>query len=488
MFCPDDKLTVDATETRAAQHLNEGTFDAGERIMVRISNTGAENWTNYTYTTDDNGDMVAPDPCPYYPEGGQHIDIAAYLPATAGTSFTVAADQIADEDYKASELLFATVTDLAKQDEAVELAFTHKMAKMCVNVTAGDGVNSIKGISVLNVRPTVSFNQATGEVGEATGEPISIAMSNNGAAVIPAQTIDGDILAIETDKGTAVFVANDIVFEAGYRYTANITVNLQAVGTTTAITNWTSTGAVTVNPVVSVASDAPAGVVAVDLGLSVKWANMNIGATEETGNGTYFAWGETTDKTYFYYSWDTYAWCRENGDHHLLTKYCPTNYQNYWFDQSGRIPADNKLTLDLGDDAARASWGGNWRMPTYDEWKELITQCTWTWEWGQLNSSGNTTGVRVTGKNGNSIFLPASGKLINNYRETFEIGTYEKGYYWTSSVGGNPSFGTPSPYFAHCATIDGRYQKVFSVVYKHYYFEVYDENRCYGCTVRAVMP
>ncbi len=240
--------TIDATETRAAQNLNEGTFDSDESVNVRISNTGAGEWTDYTFTTGSAGTMTAPNPAPYYPAGSQNIDIVAYYPATAGTTFTVAADQTADASYKASDLMFASVNNQAKQAEAVNLAFSHKMAKLCVNITAGAGVGSITSVSILNVKPTVSFNQTTGEVGEATGDATIIAMSNNGAALIPAQTIDGGLLSIVTDKGTATYSVASKAFAAGQLYTLNITVNLRAVGTTTAITGWTSEGTVTVNP------------------------------------------------------------------------------------------------------------------------------------------------------------------------------------------------------------------------------------------------
>ena len=244
--------TVDVVESKAAQDLNQGTFASGEGITVRISNTGAGEWTDYAFTTGTAGAMTAPDPGPYYPAGAQNIDIVAYYPASAGTSFTVASDQTADASYKASDLMFASVTNQAKQAAAVNLAFSHKMAKLCVNITPGQGVTSINSLSVLNVKPTVSFNQATGEVGTASGDATSIAMSNNGAAIIPAQTISGGLLSIVTDKGTATYSVADKVFEAGKLYTINITVNLRAVGTTTEIAGWTSEGTVNVNPVVEV--------------------------------------------------------------------------------------------------------------------------------------------------------------------------------------------------------------------------------------------
>ena len=425
--------TIDATETRAAQNLNEGTFESGESVKVRISNTGAGEWTDYTFTTGSAGTMTAPNPAPYYPAGSQNIDIVAYYPATAGEMFTVDAEQTADASYKASDLMFASVTNQAKQAEAVNLAFSHKMAKLCVNITAGQGVGSITSVSILNVKPTVSFNQATGEVGEATGSATSIAVSNEGAALIPAQTIDGGLLSIVTDKGTATYSVASKTFAAGQLYTLNITVNLRAVGTTTAITGWTSEGTVTVNPTVEL-TNAPAGAVAVDLGLSVKWANMNVGATTETSYGTYFAWGETsgynvgstTGKTY--YSWPSYTFGYYNGSSLKLKKYCSTS--SYWF--SDDVPVDNMTQLELGDDAARANWGGPWRMPTKTEFDELENSSNCNWEWTDDYNGTGIAGYIVTSKKtgytGNSIFLPAAGQ--RNLGTTENGGT--SGSYWTS--------------------------------------------------------
>ena len=61
---------------------------------------------------------------------------------------------------------------------------------------------------------------------------------------------------------------------------------------------------------------------------------------------------------------------------------------------------DNKTTLDPEDDVAHVKWGGSWRMPTIDEQRELLNECSW--EWTELD------GYTVTGPNGNSIFLPAA--------------------------------------------------------------------------------
>ena len=129
----------------------------------------------------------------------------------------------------------------------------------------------------------------------------------------------------------------------------------------------------------------------VDLGLSVKWAVCNVGAETPEEYGDFFAWGEIATK-------ETYT---ENN--------CSTNQMDLE-DISG-----NPLY-----DAARANWGGNWRMPTYEELNELYTNCTWTWAYG---------GYNVTGPNGNSIFMPASGAVYQN-----KIGGVgELCIYWSST-------------------------------------------------------
>ena len=156
----------------------------------------------------------------------------------------------------------------------------------------------------------------------------------------------------------------------------------------------------------------------VDLGLSVKWATFNVGATKPEEYGEYFAWGETEPKSN--YGWAMYKWY--NGSNKQYSKYCTQS--SYW---GGTGPMDNKAVLDPEDDAAHASWGGSWRMPTEAEWYELITNCTWMW-----TSDYNGTGVKgqiVSASNGNSIFLPAAGSMsaILSYAGTF-------GYYWASSL------------------------------------------------------
>ena len=143
----------------------------------------------------------------------------------------------------------------------------------------------------------------------------------------------------------------------------------------------------------------------VDLGLSVKWASCNVGATQPWEYGGYYAWGETEEKSE--YSWNTYKYGQNL---EMPAKYCTT---------------DNKRTLEPGDDVATVKWGGTWRMPTTPEQYELINNCTWTW-----TAINGVSGYRVTGPNGNSIFLPAAGYIDGT--EVYEQSSC--GYYWSRAL------------------------------------------------------
>ena len=184
----------------------------------------------------------------------------------------------------------------------------------------------------------------------------------------------------------------------------------------------------------------------VDLGLSVKWATMNVGATSPEDYGGYYAWGETEEKEN--YDWSTYKWC--NGSNDTMTKYC-TN--------SSYGTVDNKTLLDPEDDVAHVKWGGSWRMPTLDEQDELRNNCTWTW-----TTQNGVNGYNVTGPNGNSIFLPAAGSSYGTEKYDIEL----CGGYWSSSLYSDNSYSALSLNF-----YNGRYDKGYV-------------NRCHGRIVRPV--
>ena len=134
----------------------------------------------------------------------------------------------------------------------------------------------------------------------------------------------------------------------------------------------------------------------VDLGLpsGLKWATCNVGANSPEAHGNFYAWGETTANSS----------CTE-GD-------CST-----WEQNIGDIAGTSR-------DAARVNWGGRWRMPRASEIDELLSQCTWTW-----TTQDGQNGYRVTGPNGNSIFLPAAGYRYES--SSYRVGS--NGLYWSST-------------------------------------------------------
>lgn len=157
----------------------------------------------------------------------------------------------------------------------------------------------------------------------------------------------------------------------------------------------------------------------VDLGLSVKWANMNVGATSPEGFGGYYAWGETGQKSE--YNWMNYKYCKGWMD--FITKYCfESNYGYKGF-------TDNKGFLDPEDDAATVHWGADWRMPTYDEIAELYRECTW-----EKDTLNGVEGYEVTGPSGRSIFLPNAGFYYCDDQYPNNGFISNVGRYWSSQT------------------------------------------------------
>lgn len=215
----------------------------------------------------------------------------------------------------------------------------------------------------------------------------------------------------------------------------------------------------------SVPDKSPSGAKAVDLGLSVKWANMNIGATSITSSCGYFAWGETSDRNTAYnkYNYKYYGKITTlNFDGSAVEVY---GYSKYILQsQAGgngydRL-YDNKNTLDIDDDAAFQNWGGKWRMPTKDEFQELIDKCEWT-----MMTLDNKDGYKVTAPNGNYIFLP-----VDCYK------------------GGDTFWGGSSIYWSSTLTDYSCNEAYFLYIYKSGSYYMRPDERYWGGYIRAVCP
>ena len=170
----------------------------------------------------------------------------------------------------------------------------------------------------------------------------------------------------------------------------------------------------------------------VDLGLpsGLKWATCNVGASSAEEYGDYYAWGEIETKS----------------------EYDESNSKTY-----GKSMSD--ISGNSTCDVARAKWGGSWRMPTKEECSELILECKWQW-----TTQNGKNGYKVTGPNGNSIFLPAAGYRYGS--SLYYAG--ENGYYWSST-----------PY-------ESNDYRAYYLYFLSSYRNVDWSNRYYGLSVRPV--
>lgn len=204
----------------------------------------------------------------------------------------------------------------------------------------------------------------------------------------------------------------------------------------------------------------------VDLGLSVKWANKNVGASHPEDAGLYFQWGDTIgytadqvgkDKVFY---WGSYFDTTDGG----------STFKKY--NNNGGL-----TVLESSDDAATVHMGARYRMPTADEIEELINNTTQTFidsdgkEYSQEQAKNivikckKLKGVRFTGSNGNSIFIPATGFCYDYLLD----GINTAGLLWSSCL--YDSYDYKARHLGFC--FDG---DVYNI----------DEGRWYGLCVRGI--
>jgi len=141
----------------------------------------------------------------------------------------------------------------------------------------------------------------------------------------------------------------------------------------------------------------------VDLGLSVLWADCNVGGDSESPIGGLYGWADPSgEKT-------------------------SQNIRDYLDIAGGMYVKTPQNISGTQYDIATVKWGQGWKMPSKENWKELVDKCKWTKE-----KAFHVSGYRVEGPNGNSIFLPNTGL---RFGET--ISNTDAGYYWTSEMAQN---------------------------------------------------
>ena len=316
----------------------------------------------------------------------------------------------------------------------------------------------------------VAAETTSGVYDNAVRDAILTWWANNGQSIYYQQVMDayntvacikhygcpygGDISIYNSDGSVKYNIDDQSSGQIGYNTNIRLQYNNQGndlyyndVDTNLYLICWKSIAAILYNTYYLKSQSAAVAPEAVDLGLSVKWASFNLGATTPEEYGNYYAWGETDPISSG--NWETYKWCM--GAEGTLTKYCCESVYGY----NGFT--DGKYILELEDDAAYMNLGGNWRMPTSTELIELAMACTKKW----ITLNGQY-GLQLTSKvNGNSIFIPASGYYWEEgYVHNSAIGdSYQVGRFWTSSLYSNDNTQYGGPHF--CNAIAGEVSRIY---------------------------
>ncbi len=382
------------------------TFNEGDRISVKTDDQEAITYTRIA------GNWV-PETDKYLKWNKQTHEFKAWYPADKYTGYEPVPsiqdtpEAIADADFMSYKGTFS------KAIGAVAFEMQRQTARLVISQRWEEEYDATTHI-VEDIRINC--------IGTRDIEPYKAGSGNYYALLQPGAAVDDTFITLtikntEDQTTTTETVRGIPALEAGRSYECTLTIG-KATATISNITvmDWSNGGIIGDDENMS---EEVIQYPYVDLGLptGTLWAAYNVGATAPEEAGDYFAWGETKPKSD--YSWDTYKY----GGYSTLTKYCTNGVYG---------TVDNKIILDVSDDAATTNWGSNWRMPTKAELEELATECTWNWttDYNNTGVAGYIVSSKAAG-NTNAIFLPAAS-YRNATDEPSSIGSY--GYYWCSSL------------------------------------------------------
>jgi hypothetical protein len=415
-FIDGDKIGVYALNAEGTQ------YDNGSMNMLSAFN--GNNWT--------------------FPTGSVYLKTAdatvySYYPYDAiNTTTSVSVNIIPNSSTGQTDYLYGSAAAVVNStNPKAQITFKHALSMVCLSITRADvgtGAGSITKVALKNASAKTALS-TSGTMNIISGSitPIADHYATLSADInktldavnpvtaeflfIPVTTSNDLVLTISVDGRMYDVVLPPVDFKAGNKYVFPVSIsvnnNKMTVGQC-AITEWSST---TVNST-SVSDDNYTNDAhVVDLGLSVYWADCNVGATKAEDYGTLCGWADNTgEKT-------------------------STSSSDY--------PSSNPPTNICGDtqyDLARAKWGGNWRLPTNSELEELCNNCTK--EWTTLNGvKGYRFTSNKTGFTDKSIFLPAAGLRSGTTISSQGV----SGIYWSGTLVPNYS------QWAYCISLNDGY-------------------------------
>ena len=337
----------------------------------------------------------------YYPYGDPNIKLESTTSSTGAPTYSLT---VPTDISKQVDFCVAEVKDVAgNYEKKVTLPFSHACSSVSIKVeNTGFYGLTLKSVKFYGVKLSGVYSGGTwstlGNASTSTsnamtvplprfiggGETFELTGSSNKIIVIP-QTIAADTEILDVlleyegeDKHYSYKLSDALTMKKGTEYSFTLSF------------------------------DPHNGHPYVDLGLpsGLKWATCNVGANNPEDYGLYFAWGETTGYT----AEQVMAGERV-------------------FDESSYTVEYDNFDLTLEQDAAHVNMGGSWRMPTIDEYQELIDNCTVTWT-NNYNGTGVAGYVFTSKENDNSLFFPAAGQCNGSAFSRVGLTCY----YWSSSI------------------------------------------------------
>ncbi len=450
-----DELTISANlgQMSANKSLKLGTtFDVGDEISVygwtgTAQSIAAEFQINNSINTlGDDGSWTA-EPKMLWKDGSSKHYFLGIYPQKAVSDFVSDEYTLNTADQEASDVLIATnLEGISCRPAAVPLTFTHLMSRLDVNIKVvnfssepTEAIVKVKGQTNATINYLTKKVTATGDVSEIVLPEVSKAdgyiLSYN-SIMVPQAGISEVVVIIDGQTFTYTH-SKDFSLKNGYYTTVNLTLRRsELILDNVNIVDWNKEEEINteVSDAVSGNRGFANGHEWVDLGLSVKWATVNVGASKPQDAGNYYAWGEVETREV----------------------YTTLNYNVEAF------VGDYIMTLEKEDDAAAVNWHGDWRMPTRLDWEELknATTQTWTDDYNGTGISGCILTSNVEGYTDVTLFFPS------------EVD------YWTSSLWND--------FINNGACWSAKAHKVSSQLGD--IFKIDSEERCYGLSIRPICP
>ncbi len=457
--------TMEDGATRATLDGKTPSWDAGDEIVIVDIHYGHE-YTTATYQADASGTTTTFSPTAGELETGDYHSYDAYFPTSifqgAASYGLIPTTQV----YTPGKFNMP----MHASSDNTDLQFKNICSVLAINVT-NKSISTLKSIKVESDSPVSGDYQTYTEDKTSAIPPYP----GEGTTYNYVELVSETPVSLDA-TGTTFYIAIYVKEYNGF------TISLSSDGTNYSRKMVTKSGKTittkrnTIYPI-SFAdnTDHPEYV---DLGLpsGLKWATVNVGANAPEEFGDYFAWGDP--EPYYEeghaqdspienwkegkstgYEWTSYKWCN-NGNRGYLNKYL-----------------DNGDVLELDDDAAHVNWGGSWRMPTREDWDELLNTDNCTWTRTTLNDvDGYEVRSNKAGYTDNFIFLPAAG--YRSYYSFVHGGDWANNY-WSSTIN---IWGSGVNFDPH------QYGMCLSFNLQMHRLSLSYEDRCFGIPVRPVRP